>query len=81
MDASIIDTEGLSADGKWVAADTTLSVGNAGYGWMVAAFPVSGAAPVPLCAICHVKWSPDGKLLYLWFHGWGGSEKPGAKTF
>jgi Tol biopolymer transport system component len=81
MDASIINTEGLSADGKWVAADTTLSAGNAGYGWMVAAFPVSGGAAVPLCAICHVKWSPDGKLLYLWFHGWGGSEKPGAKTY
>jgi serine/threonine protein kinase/Tol biopolymer transport system component len=78
-DASIIDTESLSADGKWIAADTAL--GNIGYGWMVAAFPISGGAPVPLCASCHVKWSPDGKFLYLWFHGWGGSEKPGAKTY
>jgi Tol biopolymer transport system component/predicted Ser/Thr protein kinase len=81
MDTPVINLESIDPGGKWVAADVSLSGQNTGYGWMVAAYPVSGGAPVPLCYICHVKWAPDGKLLYLWFHGWGGSEKPGAKTY
>ena len=81
MDTPVINLESIDPGGRWVAADVSLSGQNTGYGWMVAAYPVSGGAPVPLCYICHVKWAPDGKLLYLWFHGWGGSEKPGAKTY
>jgi Tol biopolymer transport system component/predicted Ser/Thr protein kinase len=81
MDTPVINLESIDPGGSWVAADASLPGQNTLYGWMVAAYPVSGGAPVPLCYICHVKWAPDGKLLYLWFHGWGGSEKPGAKTY
>jgi eukaryotic-like serine/threonine-protein kinase len=81
MATPVINLESIDPGGRWVAADASLPGQNTGYGWMVAAYPVSGGAPVPLCYICHVKWAPDGKLLYLWFHGWGGSEKPGAKTY
>jgi len=80
-DTPVFDMEAVDPGGTWVAASVSLPVQNAAYGWTVTAFPVSGGAPVPLCYICHVRWSPDGKLLYLWFHGWGGSERPGAKTY
>ncbi len=81
MGTPVINLESIDPGGKWVAADASIPGQDTGYGWMVAAYPVSGGASVPLCYICHVKWAPDGKLLYLWFHGWGGSEKPGAKTY
>jgi len=81
VDTPIINLESIDPGGSWLAAGAPLPAQDSVYGWGVVAYPVSGGAAVPLCHLCHVKWAPDGKLLYLWFHGWGGSEKPGAKTY
>jgi eukaryotic-like serine/threonine-protein kinase len=79
MDSPVIDLESLSPDGKWLAVEVPVS-GHI-FGWSVIAYPLAAGAPVTLCYHCHLKWSPDGKFLYLWFHAWGGAEMPGAKTY
>ena len=81
----VIDFESVSPDGRWLAADVPVAVEEAASGetrsWTVTAYPFHGGQPVQICDTCHVRWGPDGKSLYLWFHGWGGAEAPGAKTF
>ena len=37
--------------------------------------PTRGGSPVPVCDACFVRWSRDGKFLYVWV-GMGG-----GKTF
>jgi Tol biopolymer transport system component len=79
MDSPVIDLESLSPDGKWLAVEVPVS-GHI-FGWSVIAYPLAAGAPVTLCYHCHLKWSPDGKSLYFWFHAWGGAEMPNAKTY
>jgi len=73
----IIDLESVSPDGEWVIATVSLSAEERYFA--AVAYPTSGASPVPICDVCHARWAPDGKFLYLWFHGWGGAEV--KKTF
>ncbi|MGE5327541.1 MAG: hypothetical protein ACM3NO_10920, partial [Deltaproteobacteria bacterium] len=44
----------------------------------VLAFPVAGGNPLPVCDFCAVRWTGDGKNLYL---GFGGNSMGGGKSF
>jgi hypothetical protein len=54
----------VSPDGGWVlataaAAEEERSVANFAY-------PTTGGSRVRICNQCGMKWSPDGKLFYIW---------------
>ncbi len=73
----LVGLEGVSPDGKWVMAQVEVS-GEERY-FAAVAYPTSGGSGIPVCDLCHAVWGPDGRVLYLWFHGWGGAEV--TKTF
>jgi len=54
---------GLSPDGRWAVAQVAVSEEDTSVA--VLAFPVNGGPPLRICDACGVRWSPDGKLLYL----------------
>jgi Tol biopolymer transport system component len=70
----------VSPDGEWVAVrDLRPSAEQDGV-FSCDAYPVRGGTPVRICMGCRrVKWSPDGRHLYLSFVGMGHS--PFGKTF
>ncbi len=66
------DLVSVSPDGQWLMASVTIS-GEERY-IAIMAYPAHGGPPRPICEVCYVRWAPDGKFLYLWFHGWGGAQ-------
>ena len=73
----IIDLESVSPNGQWVMAAIEVSAEERYFA--VVAYSTSGGPAIPVCDVCHALWGPDGKFLYLWFHGWGGAEV--SRTF
>ncbi len=68
----IMGLQSVSPDGKWVAAAVEVAAEERYFA--VVAFPTSGGPGIPVCDLCHVEWGPEGRFLYVWFHGWGGAE-------
>ncbi len=54
----------VSPDGQWVVAGVAVSEEDTNTA--VLAYSTSGGPPRRLCNNCGVRWSPDGKLLYIW---------------
>jgi len=74
--------QSVSPDGEWIAVRWFAAAGEeAGGNLPVAAFPVRGGPSVKICEGCRgVKWSADGRFLYLPFQGMG-TLKEFGKTF
>jgi serine/threonine protein kinase len=65
-DVAILDSYGVSHDGRWVLAVTRGP--DRDHPYSVAAFPVAGGAIVPIClGLCPAAWDRTGKSLYLNF--------------
>ena len=59
----VIATTGISPDSRWLVAYARPSEERTG---AILAFPIGGGPPVRIYGPgLHVKWSPDGKLLFL----------------
>jgi len=58
----VIEPESLSPDGRWLVA---YARPNEEEGGSMLALPVGGGAPRKICGSGRVKWSADGRLLYL----------------
>jgi hypothetical protein len=59
----IIELQGVSADGKWVAAQVSISGKETRRG--VIAYSSEGAPPISICGgFCLVSWTMDGKAMY-----------------
>jgi len=71
----ILDLESVSPDGQWVIA----AIEGSAEQFAAVAYSTSGGPPIAVCDVCHALWGPDGKFLYVWFHGWGGAEV--SRTF
>jgi eukaryotic-like serine/threonine-protein kinase len=73
--------ETISPDGRWVVAEAPVSGENVTRG--VLAFPVGGGTPKRICySLCSVRWTQDGKSLYLSLPGRSGKESAlNYKTF
>ncbi len=71
----------VSPDGEWIAVvPASLSGEETGGRSRIPAYPVRGGPPVKICEGCRrVKWSADGKFLYLFYIGMGPS--PEGKVF
>jgi len=74
---AIIGLQSLSPDGQWLSAQVEFSAEERYFGTV--AYPISGGSGILVCDFCHAVWGPDGRILYVWFHGWGGAEV--TKTF
>ncbi len=66
------DLDTVSPDGRWAMANVGVS-GEERY-FAIVAYPTGGGPRVTICEVCYVRWAPDGKFLYLWFHAWGGAQ-------
>jgi len=74
----VIGFTGVSPDGQWVLAFAEASGAEASSA--AVAYPVNGGPPIHIYdGIASLKWSSDGKLVYLFFRGLGGMGA--AKTF
>jgi len=73
----ILDLESVSPNGQWVMTSIEVSAEERYFASVV--YSTSGGPAIPVCDLCHALWAPDGKFLYLWFHGWGGAEV--SRTF
>jgi hypothetical protein len=63
-DVAILDSYGISYDGRWVLAVTRGP--DRDHPYSVAAYPVEGGPIVPLClGLCPATWDRTGKSLYL----------------
>ena len=63
-DVAILDSYGVSPDGRWVLAVTRGP--DHDHPYSVDAFPVGGGPVVPVClGICPANWDRTGKSLYL----------------
>ena len=62
----VIETEGVSPDGKWLMAYARPNEESAGG---TLALPLDGGPPVQIYGTSlRAKWSPDGRLLFLMMH-------------
>lgn len=67
----------VSPDGQWIVSTTPLASQDSPA--VVKAYPKSGAEPRVVCERCFLKWTRDGKSLFLSFGG--GNVMPEGKTF
>ena len=74
-------TPTISPDGEWLALRSfALPAEEVGSYQAYVAYPVRGGQPQPICRSCRfVKWSPDGRFLYVSFTGMG-TYKHGGRT-
>jgi len=65
---AIVETQSVSADGKWVITQIALPGKEALRG--VVAFPIRGGSPIRLCrGLCFVSWRRDAKFMYVHLPG------------
>ena len=62
-DEVAINAPMISPDGAWVVA--TLQPTGDNNSAITKAFPIRGGAPVTLCGWCILKWSRDGKSMFV----------------
>lgn len=65
----VIHLISVSPDGQWVLARVAVSGEEAASA--IVAYPIAGGSSTRVCDFCEVKWSPDGKVLYLFMPGMG----------
>jgi hypothetical protein len=69
----ILDSYGISPDGRWVSAETPGSGDEEQWLGSAKAFAVDGTATVTVClGHCLLKWDTSGRFLYLNFPDKGG---------
>jgi len=78
----IIFFGGVSPDGQWVMAQIATPSGESS--GRTVAFPITGGSPLAVCDNCFLKWTHDGKYLYVSFLSWGAlepsEEKPQGRS-
>jgi len=63
-DAPVLDTYGVSRDGRWILAVTRGPDG--AHPYSVTAIPIGGGPNVPVClGLCPATWDRNGKSLYM----------------
>lgn len=72
----------ISPDGEWISLRSFAGSGEETGGYQShLAYPLKGGPPKQICKGCRfVKWSPDGRFLYLSFTGMG-TFRYGGKSF